>query len=260
MGATEQSRFSPEGFRPGGIDGDDSRSTGSAVGELADSLPTFRRIVAVCAHPDDESFGLGAIIATFVEQDTIVEVVCLTRGEASTLHTDDRPLDQLRHAELVAATEELGIARLRLADFPDGALAAVATADLQGFIRPIAEGADALLVFDEGGITGHPDHQAATGAALAVAGDLDVTVLAWTLPAAVARLLNDEFGAGFVGRDTADIDLRVRVERARQLRAMACHHSQLTDNPVPKRRLELTGDIECLRYLRATVTPVDPSL
>lgn len=36
-----------------------------------DSLPTFRRVVAVCAHPDDESFGLGAVIATFVEQDTI---------------------------------------------------------------------------------------------------------------------------------------------------------------------------------------------
>lgn len=220
--------------------------------ELVDSLPTFRRVVAVCAHPDDESFGLGAIIARFVEQDTIVEVICLTRGEVSTLHADDRPLGQLRHAELVAATDELGVERLELADFPDGALADVATEDLQGFIRPIAEGADALLVFDEGGITGHPDHEAATRAALAVASDLDVAVLAWTLPTAAARLLNDEFGAGFVGRDTAEIDLRIRVGRARQLSAMARHHSQLTDNPVPKRRLELTGDIEFLRYLRAT--------
>lgn len=82
------------------------------------------------------------------------------------------------------------------------------------------------------------------------ADDLDITVLAWTLPAVVARALNDELGSGFVGRDADEIDLRVRVERARQLRAMACHDSQLADNPVPRRRLELTGDIEYLRYLR----------
>jgi LmbE family N-acetylglucosaminyl deacetylase len=230
------------------------RLAGSLVHREGVSLPAFRRVVAVCAHPDDESFGLGAIIATFVEQGTGVEVICLTRGEASTLHTDDGPLDQHRHAELVAATGELGIERLALADFPDGALDEVAPAELHEFIRPIAEGADALLVFDEGGITGHPDHQAATRAALAVAEDLDIAVLAWTLPAAVARTLNDEFGSGFVGRAADEIDLNVQVERTRQLRAMACHHSQLADNPVPNRRLELTGNIESLRYLRNVPT------
>lgn len=223
-----------------------------------DSLPTFRRVVAVCAHPDDESFGLGAIIATFVEQGTVVELICLTRGEASTLRTDDGPLDQRRHAELVAATDELGIERLELADFHDGALDKVAPEALRGVIHPIAAGADALLVFDEGGITGHPDHHAATRAALAVADDLDITVLAWTLPAAVANALNDEFGSGFVGRDADEIDLHVQVGRTRQLRAMACHDSQLADNPVPNRRLELTGDIESFRYLRDVPTTPPP--
>lgn len=218
--------------------------------DQVDFLPCFRRVVAVCAHPDDESFGLGAIISTFVEQDTVVEVLCLTHGEASTLHTNDDPLDQIRHAELVAATNELGVERLELADFPDGGLDDVGRAELHGFIRPLVVGADALLVFDEGGITGHPDHQAATRAALGVADDLDITVLAWTLPAAVARALNDELGSAFVGRDADDIEIRVQVGRARQLRAMACHHSQLTDNPVPKRRIELSGDTECLHYLR----------
>lgn len=222
------------------------------MGHLADSLPAFQRVVAVCAHPDDESFGLGAIIATLVEQGTAVEVVCLTRGEASTLHTDDGPLDQRRHTELLAATGELGIERLEMADFPDGALDEVAPAALHRVIRPIAEGADALLVFDEGGITGHPDHQVATRAALAVADDLDIAVLAWTLPAVVASALNDEFGSGFVGRAADEIDLRVTVARPRQLRAMACHDSQMADNPVPMRRVELCGDIESLRYLRRT--------
>jgi len=28
-----------------------------------DHLPRYRDVTAVCAHPDDESFGLGAILA-----------------------------------------------------------------------------------------------------------------------------------------------------------------------------------------------------
>jgi N-acetylglucosamine malate deacetylase 2 len=215
-----------------------------------DPLPSFERIVAVCAHPDDESFGLGAIIATFVERGTAVELICLTRGEASTLRTDENPLDRLRPAELVAATVTLGIQRLQQGDFPDGALEAVAPAELQRFVDPAAAGADALLVFDEGGITGHPDHQAATRVALRVATDLDITVIAWAVPITVARLLNREFGSRLVGREPAEIDLRVAVDRTRQLRAMACHDSQLADNRFPLRRLELTGNIESLRYLR----------
>lgn len=179
-----------------------------------DSLPPFHRVVAVCAHPDDESFGLGAIIAAFVEHAATVDLICLTRGETSTLHTNDGPLGELRRAELVAASEELGIDRLEIADFPDGALATIAPATLRRFIHPVVEGADGLLVFDDGGITGHPDHQAATSAALGVAEDRDATILAWTLPAAVARRLNDEFDTSFVGRNTDEIDLRVRVERS----------------------------------------------
>jgi LmbE family N-acetylglucosaminyl deacetylase len=35
-----------------------------------------------------------------------------------------------------------------------------------------------LVVFDEGGVTGHPDHQRATRAALAAADHLDIAVLA----------------------------------------------------------------------------------
>ena len=223
-----------------------------------DSLPTFQRVVAVCAHPDDESFGLGAIIATFVERDTIVEVICLTRGEASTLYTNDGALDERRHAELVAATDELGIEGLEVAHFPDGALDTVDRAELHGFIRPIVEGADALLVFDEGGITGHPDHQAATRAALAVADDLDIAVLAWALPAAVARRLNTSSD-----RDSSDATRTRSTSRSRSGAPVNCVPSRATTaswrtTPVPKRRLELTGDIECLRYLRNVRTTPPP--
>jgi hypothetical protein len=42
----------------------------------------------------------------------------------------------------------------------------------------------------------------------------------------------------------------VSVDRARQHRAIACHVSQATDNPVLRRRLALQGDREVFRWLR----------
>lgn len=42
-------------------------------------------VLAVVAHPDDESFDLGAILDTVVAAGGRASVLCFTRGEASTL-------------------------------------------------------------------------------------------------------------------------------------------------------------------------------
>jgi LmbE family N-acetylglucosaminyl deacetylase len=51
-----------------------------------DVLPAWTTVLAVVAHPDDESFGLGALLDGFTGAGASVEVLCLTHGEASTLH------------------------------------------------------------------------------------------------------------------------------------------------------------------------------
>ena len=107
-----------------------------------------------------------------------------------------------------------------------------------------------VVTFDEGGITGHPDHQRATEAALAAAEHLGLPVLAWAVTAGVAAALNTEFATAFIGRAAGEIDIALPVERVRQLQAIACHRSQSTANPVLWRRLELTGATETLRWLR----------
>jgi LmbE family N-acetylglucosaminyl deacetylase len=112
-------------------------------------------------------------------------------------------------------------------------------------------GAELLLVFDEGGITGHADHRRASEAALAVARKLELPVLAWTLPERVANALNLEFGAGFIGRCETELDFVVHVDRTRQRRAIDQHVSQAVDNPVLGRRLELQGEVEAFRWLLA---------
>ncbi len=228
----------------------------------AELISSANRVLAVCAHPDDESFGLGAIISTLVEHGVSVDLATLSRGEASTLGVSAADLAVLRSSELTAGAAELGIESVHQFDHPDGHLSTVDIADLVAEIEPLAANHDLLLVYDTGGITGHPDHVHATTAAVAVAERLDLPVVAWTLDDRVADTLNGEFHTRFVGRPGRDIDLRLSVDRTRQRAAMTCHRSQLTGNPVPERRIALTGDHEALRFLRRahppTPTPKTP--
>ncbi len=213
-------------------------------------LPPASSVLAVSAHPDDESFGLGAVLERFASSGTSVSVLCFTRGEASTLGMAQVDLGELRRSELGAAAAELGLRRVELGDHPDGSLGALPLNQLATEVAVMADEvrADLLLVFDEGGVTGHPDHCRATEAALAGAPGLPV--LAWTLPRRVSDSLNAEFGSHFVGRADEEIDVVLRAGRAGQHRAIACHTSQSGDNPVLWRRLELLGDQESLRWLR----------
>lgn len=209
-------------------------------------------VVAVCAHPDDESFGLGGILDAWARRGIPVALLSFTSGEASTLGADEGALAAVRADELVRAAAVLGVGRATLLDYPDGQLSAQDPLALAAAVEALAVEvrADTLLAFDAGGITGHPDHQRATEAALLAGERLDLPVVAWCLPETVTTTLVAEFGVPFVGRPEAEIDLRVAVDRARQRRAIDCHRSQATDNPVMERRLSLQDGSEALRFLR----------
>jgi N-acetylglucosamine malate deacetylase 2 len=216
------------------------------------ALPAWDSILAVVAHPDDESFGLGGVLAAFAAQGTRVSVLCLTRGEASTLHGVEGDLEELRAGELAAAAEALGLHHVHLTTHPDGRLPEV---DLDVLAAHVVEDArqvraDGLVGFDLTGVTGHADHARATQAAVRAAETLDLPVLGWTIPDTVAEQLCTDYGAPFEGHRPDQIDLMVPVDRSLQLAAVACHPSQAVPGSVLWRRLELLGDEEHLRWLR----------
>jgi LmbE family N-acetylglucosaminyl deacetylase len=214
-------------------------------------LPRWRSVLAVVAHPDDESFGLGAVLDAFGSAGADVSVLCLTRGEASTVHGVSGDLTELREVELQSAARVLGLRSAVLRDHPDGALAGAVGQVSQDVLAAVRETRpDGLVVFDPSGVTGHPDHAAATRVAVEVADGLDLPVLAWTLPERVARALNDELGTTFVGHAPEAVDLAVPVDRSRQRIASLAHASQAVPTSVLWRRLELLGDTEHLRWLR----------
>jgi N-acetylglucosamine malate deacetylase 2 len=224
--------------------------------ELGPRIGSPRRAVAVVAHPDDESFGLGALLSALVDAGTSVAVVCLTHGEASTLGAAP-DLGTLRDAELRAAAIELGIADVALFDYADGHLADAEPVALLALVDSHLGAADLVVAFEAEGVTGHPDHRAATAVARAVAAHRGIALLEWGVSPAVAAGLRDELGAPFVALDThpgADV-FDVEVDRARQLAAIACHGSQATDNPVLRRRLERQGACERVRWWPPPVEP-----
>lgn len=218
-------------------------------------LPGWHSVLAVVAHPDDESFGLGAVLAAFASRGARCDVLCLTHGEASTLHGVAGDLYRIRSRELARAARALGVSTTRLGRHADGALAEACRTVLAGEVVDAARdsGVDGLLVFDPSGVTGHPDHRAATAAALAAADALDLPVLGWTVPTDVADRLNREAGTSFTGHSADDIDYVIRVDRTRQLAAVAEHASQAVPSSVLWRRLELLGDKEYLRRIRDTL-------
>jgi LmbE family N-acetylglucosaminyl deacetylase len=214
-------------------------------------LPAWASALAVVAHPDDESFGLGAVIDLLSAGGTAVHILCYTHGEASTLNETRANLRHAREEELRQAGAELGAASVTLLDYPDGRLGGVPAGELAAHATAAAasSGASGLLVFDDTGITGHPDHQAATAAAVLTARRAGLPVLAWALPDAVAGQLRAETGQDFAGRPAAMIDMCVRVSRKRQRRAALLHASQISPAAVLWRRLQLQGECEHLRWL-----------
>jgi N-acetylglucosamine malate deacetylase 2 len=226
----------------------------SAAGRVPDhvqQLPDWRSVLVVIAHPDDESFGLGAIIHQITQAGAAAHVVCFTHGEASTLNETGADLHAARCQELALASSELGIVTVDLHDYGDGQLGAVSTGELAARVLPAIRqyNPGGLLVFDDTGITGHPDHRAATAAALEAARPRALPVLAWTLPGHVASQLRRETGQPFAGQPPDRIHISVQVTRHAQHRASLAHASQISPSAVLWRRLQLLGDHEHLRWL-----------
>jgi LmbE family N-acetylglucosaminyl deacetylase len=72
-----------------------------------------RTILAVLAHPDDESFGLGGTLALYAQKGYEVYYLCATRGEAGTVDEEHlrgfSSTAEMRTDELMRAAKYLGL-------------------------------------------------------------------------------------------------------------------------------------------------------
>lgn len=135
-----------------------------------------KTLLAVLAHPDDESFGMGGTLALYARRGVDVYLVCATRGEVGEM--DPKMLDgfhsaaERRESELRCAAQHLGLKDVFFLDYRDSgmpgspdnrhpnALVAqpleVVTDKIVHYIRQLRP--QVLITFDPIGGYRHPDH------------------------------------------------------------------------------------------------------
>ena len=158
----------------------------SAAGQF--DIAELGTVLSVWAHPDDETFLAGGLMASCAAAGQRVVCVSATAGEHGTADPVAWPperLARLRRWESAAAMAVLGIGEHRFLGFEDGTLAAIdkhvgiaAITNLIDEIHP-----DTILTFGPDGMTSHPDH-IATGA---------WTTAAWESAGRPGRLLYSTF-------------------------------------------------------------------
>jgi len=136
------------------------------------------KLLIVVAHPDDESFGCGSVLAHATRAGHDTAVLCATRGEAgeSRVRTDD--LAALREAELRAAARILGVGTVRLLDHADSGMegeaapGSLVAADPDQVVSEVRSTIDELrpdVVVTLDASDGHRDHAAIRDATLVAA-------------------------------------------------------------------------------------------
>lgn len=219
----------PANERPA-IDLEREGPSDAAWAEVGAALPTWhvdaarqRRLVVVAPHPDDESLGVGGLVATLARR-MAVTIVSVTDGEGAPGAVAPNDLARRRRAELADAVHTVApdaeIVRLGLRD---GGVQQAGT-QLTELLASLVHGDDLVVSTLDG--DGHPDHDAVgrsarCAAAGAGAEHLWFPVWAWHWHDPDDSILRRAW--------------RVELDRAAQCAkasAVACHRSQL-DGPEP---------------------------
>lgn len=122
------------------------------------------KAIFILAHPDDECFLGGGIIAKLTKSGSIVKIITATKGEEGQVGTPPactkEKLGECRELELKNAAKVLGISQIYFLGYRDGTLAKITKNEIADKILKILEKEkpDMVFTFNEEGASKHPDH------------------------------------------------------------------------------------------------------
>ena len=205
-----------------------------------DDIASLGRILTIWAHPDDESYLAGAVMAMARAHGQAVTCLTATLGDHAESEGARAHIGRIRRDELAAALRILGVADMVALGVRDG--------ECQQFDDDLATGMigaviadrmpDTIITFGPDGFTGHPDHRAVSRwvtAAVAAMGQPVRLLHSATTPAMATDALDIDarFGVFEPGlptvHDPHDLALCVPVGGPwldTKLRALQAHHSQ----------------------------------
>jgi LmbE family N-acetylglucosaminyl deacetylase len=205
------------------------------------SIESLGTILAVWAHPDDETFLAAGVLSAAADAGQRVVCLTATMGEAGAPPTENPAEVAARRAgELAAALAVLGIREHQLGDLPDGGCAAVPHPRGVAFVHDaiVRVRPDTILTFGPDGVTGHSDHRTVSrwvwDAWVATGADADL--LHASMPVgfdAQHRRIHEQLSAfepGFpIETPARDLALRWRLDDTqldRKYEALRAHRSQ----------------------------------
>jgi LmbE family N-acetylglucosaminyl deacetylase len=136
----------------------------------------MKKLMAIFAHPDDETFSIGGTLVQSAADEVEITLVVATRGEegeiATTVDADRSNLGEIREDELNCAAQKLGVERLYLLGYRDSGMEGDPANDHpRAFIQAPPEEVisqlvelirkecpDVIVTFEPNGGYGHPDH------------------------------------------------------------------------------------------------------
>ena len=196
-------------------------------------------LLAVFAHPDDETFRPGGTLALLARRGVRVHVLTATRGQAGSCGNPPvctpEELPTVRENELRCACAALGLESPRLMDYIDGKLAEAdpeqVTTQILAALNEIHP--QVVLTFGPDGLSGHSDHIAVGQCAIAACARCSEVSALYTL--AVPRSLAEQLEMRQI-RAVPDEQIALRVDVSSvwkvKLAAMACHASQQAATPL----------------------------
>jgi N-acetyl-1-D-myo-inositol-2-amino-2-deoxy-alpha-D-glucopyranoside deacetylase len=200
------------------------------------------RLLVVVAHPDDETFGCGSVLAHGAARGVETIVACATRGELGEIApgsgTERADLGAAREAELRAAARELGVARVVMLGWRDSgvdgepapeSLAAAATTDVAAAVARVLDDEQPDVVVTPDGLDGHRDHAAIAKATLHAVREVSAPparTYVWCLP---RSLLGEFVGDPTIGTPDETITTVLDTKEHLELRwrAIRKHASQV---------------------------------
>lgn len=206
---------------------------------------TDQGLLAVFAHPDDESYRPGGTLALLARCGVRVHVVTATRGQAGSCGDPPlcRPneLPAVRERELQCACAALGLELPRLLDYEDGHLSEADPETIVAEILAVVREAhpQVMLTYGPDGVSGHPDHIAIgrfAGEAFRYADDV---IALYTL--AVPQSIAEAMGMARI-RAVPDESITLAVDIStvweQKMAAIRCHAMQITSSPILNAPLE----------------------
>ncbi|MGC8959186.1 MAG: PIG-L deacetylase family protein [Chloroflexia bacterium] len=226
--------------------------------EMSGKLPPT--LLAVLAHPDDETFRCGGTLALLARRGARVHLLTATRGEAGSCGEPPlcapEELPAVREAELRCACAALGIEPPRILDYRDGTLAEV---DAEGLIAAILDVVrevrpQVLLSFGPEGLSGHVDHIAVGYCAAEAFRRAGHVAALYTV--AVPRSLAERLGMGRV-HPVPDEEIALAVDVTpvweQKMAAMRCHATQWSTSPMTQAPAERQRLFFGTEHFRAVV-------